>query len=365
MQTAAVLPTLGIGDALLMMIASQQLKLGGYCVTTFHHSLPELSSWFPGHELRSSSDSLDSFDLILVENDNSPKIKQLLSQYRSKLSIFYPTYSPSKHAPLSPQDRVFNEELPMADNVARSIASLLYCVRMENKNFDSARQSQIEAQWSERGEHSRMAMSDEEDRSGKVAASQNFYFSSEYSISLVSASKANGISPPVGLAHRSNKTQVVIHPTSRIPAKNWRPQGFFEVARKLKEKGFHPLFCVAPMEQQAWKIVEAQGFPLAQLSTLADLAKTLHKSGFVIGNDSLIGHLGSNLGIPTLIIANDEKRMRLWRPGWHPGRLVLPPSYLPNWKYIRLHWQQFIRPRDVLKSFDELVHTATADAVCV
>ena len=58
----------------------------------------------------------------------------------------------------------------------------VYRVRAKSKDFDSARQSQIEAQHSERGGHSRMAMSDEKDRSGKVAASQNLYFSPECGI---------------------------------------------------------------------------------------------------------------------------------------------------------------------------------------
>lgn len=309
MQTAAVLPALGIGDALLMMIASHQLKMKGYRVTTFHDGLPELSTWFPGHDLKLSPsletciETLAPFDLILVENDNSLKMRHLLEAFRPRLSIFYPTYSATKHAPLSKQDYVFDKDLPMADNIAKSMANIL---------------------------------------------------------DLPVPSKENGITPPLTLIHRMKKEQIIIHPTSRVSAKNWKAKGFLNIARKLKAKGFHPLFCVGPKERDDWKSVEEEGFVLAHLPTLAALAEVVYESGIVIGNDSLIGHLASNLGIPTLIIANDEKRMRLWRPGWQKGDLVLPPPYLPNWKFLRLReqkWKHFISASKVLREFDKLLCT--------
>lgn len=309
MQTAAVLPSLGIGDALLMMIASHQLKMQGYCVTTFHQALPELSAWFPGHDLQLLPPQekllgvLSSFDMILVQNDNSAQIRQLIDAYRPRLSIFYPTYSAGKHATLSSQDRVFDKDLPMTDNIAEAIASL---------------------------------------------------------IDLPSPSKQNGLTALPALAHRAKKQQVLLHPTSREAFKNWKSSGFLSIAHQLKERGFLPLFCVAPNERKDWKFVEERGFTLPHLPTLSALASLIYESGFVIGNDSSIVHLASNLKVPTLVISNDEKRMRLWRPGWLKGQLVLPPPYLPNWKFLRLKetkWQHFITPSKVLRSFDDLIRT--------
>ncbi len=300
MKTAAVLPALGIGDALLMMIASHQLKGAGYQVTTFHPALPELSSWFPGHELRPCIQELTPFDLIVVENDNSPKIKQWIETLRPRLSIFYPTYLSSKHSPLSIRDFAFDPNQSMADNIAEAVASLL---------------------------------------------------------DLPVPFKENGIVPLPGLVHRHKKEQILIHPTSRVPAKNWKAEKFIKLARRLKSKGFQPLFCVGPAELSEWKKIEGKGFEIAEAPTLSDLAKIVYESGYVIGNDSLVGHLGSNLCVPTLTIANEEKRMRLWRPGWQKGQLVLPPPYLPNWKFFRLReqkWQNFISVNRVLAAFDQL-----------
>lgn len=302
MQIAAVLPAAGIGDALLMMIASHQLKKKGYHVVTFHPALPQLSSWFPGHSFLSEPTTafLQTADLILIENDNSPKISKLHAQFPSQLSLFYPTYSSTKHLPLSCRDHVFDKKVPMAENIARATASLL---------------------------------------------------------SLSSFSKDNGITPLPTLLHRKHQKRVLFHPMSRERQKNWRPEGFLKVARILKKQGFEPIFCVSPEERHEWLQIIKEEFPLPELPTLSDLACLVYESGYVIGNDSLLGHLASNLQIPTLIIANDEKRMDLWRPDWLQGELVLPPRYLPNWKFLRLkekQWQRFISPRHVLHRFDVL-----------
>ncbi len=305
-KTAAVLPASGIGDALLMMIASYQLQQQGCQVTTFHPSLPELFSWFPGQIIqtppsdRELVEALVPYDLILIENDNSPRVKQIQAAFPSKTSIFYPTYRASKHPPLSPRDRIFDSQRPMAENIACAIASLL---------------------------------------------------------NVTPPSKENGLTPPASLAFRAHPKQVLLHPTSRVANKNWSAEGFLDVARQLKTKGFRPLFCVAPTEKQEWNCVEKEGFDLADIADLSALAALIYESGFLIGNDSLPGHLASNLGIPALIIANDVKRMALWQPGWLKAEVVLPPPYLPNWRWLRLrgdHWQRFISPGKVLGRFDKL-----------
>lgn len=295
MPTAAVIPALGIGDALLMMIASHQLQLHGYQVTTFHSQLPELSSWLPGHNLQSvyDDDLLESYDLLIVENNNSPMINRLIEKRRSRLSIFYPTYKAGKHAPLTPLDRRFDPHLSMAANISIAIASLLNAT----------------------------------------------------------PSKENGLVPPPCFTHHSYKNRVLIHPTSRVPAKNWKAEGFFKVAKEIAAQGLEPVFCVAPSELKEW---ENREIPLANASSLADLAGLIYESRFVIGNDSLPGHLASNLGIPTLIIADSEERMRLWRPDWLQGELVFPSRYLPKWKFLRMRWQQCITAAQVLKAFNRL-----------
>lgn len=288
----AILPSLGIGDALLMMIAAHHLHRLGHHVTLIHPQFSELASWFPFCSFLASSREhceLDSFEFIIAENDNAPIIKHWATTFRDHLSIFYPTYSLKKHGSLTSSDRAFNPQLPMAINIGRSIETL----------FPSG-----------------------------------------------SISYDNGITPPSSLTARKHPRRVLIHPTSREPAKNWLPSQFLKLASQLNKRGFDPHFCVTPAERSEWLV----DFPAPELPTLADFAAYVYESYALIGNDSLAGHLASNLNLPTLTIANDPERMRLWRPGWKKGVLVLPPQWLP-WKPNR--WQRTIPVRTVLRAFDK------------
>jgi len=309
-KKAAVLPAAGIGDALLMMIASARLLDLGYEVTTFHPALIQLQSWFPKHRF-ASAPSLEqfpgffsSYDLVIAENDNSQKIRTLIELRAQKkveyLSIFYPSYELHKHAPLDPLDQVFNSDLPMASNIAEASKNLLL---------------------------------------------------------LSYGSKENALLPPEELHHRRFIKQVVIHPTSSTASKNWSRDKFFSLAKQLHKRGYSPLFAVSKTERGAWLDAEAKGFILPLFDSLDQLARCVFESGFMIGNDSLVGHLASNLLVPTLIIADNVKRMNLWRPDWLPGRVVTPPSWIPNCKGLRWreqHWQTWISPSRVLKEFIKL-----------
>lgn len=301
-KTAAVIPAKGIGDGLLMMIASQQLREAGFLVTTFHPVLKELQDWFQGHvfETLPKIEECSAFDLIVAENDDSEKMKTLQETAQNNLSIFYPTFSSTKHFPLSSLDQVFDPLKPMADNIAEATARLL-------------QREEI--------------------------------------------SKENGITIPSGLIHRVYKKRILIHPTSSRFDKNWSSHKYIKIAHQLKKRGLQPVFTVDSKERNEWAFLIDLGFEVPEFKTLNKLAEYVYESGFMIGNDSLIGHLSSNLAIPTLIISDNRQRMHLWQPGWLPGKVITPPPWIPNLKFLRLrkkHWQKFITTSDVLASFDNL-----------
>ena len=302
-QKAAVIPSKGIGDALMMMISAHHLQKNGIEVTTFHPALHELRDWFPGQHFENefNFEKIQSFDLVIVENDNSSKIKKLLAAFEKKelkyLSIFYPSYLSIKHASLSSLDQVFDPHLTMVENISLATARLL----------------------------------------------------------SLPASKFNGIVFPFGLVHRLYKNRILIHPTSSQKEKNWHSSKYLKLAEKLKNKGFDPCFIVHEYERENWKNVLKLGFDLPHFPHLSDLAAFTYQSGYVIGNDSLLGHLASNLGIPNWIIANDYKRMQLWRPGWLEGKVITPPFWIPNFKFLRIkkkYWQHCITTHQVLSNFE-------------
>ena len=295
-RSAAVIPAKGIGDALLMMIASHHLLKAGYTVATFHPQLNQLKKWFPGHSFLSSlPENYSHFDLVLFQNDNSPRIQKLING-----SVFYPTYSAQKHGPLFALDQVFNADLPMADNIASAVANLLH---------------------------------------------------------LAGTSKDNGLLPPTELVLRKYDKRIVLHPSSTQEEKNWPKLKFLALAALLQKEGYDPVFAVSPEERKEWQDVLDSGLSLPFFPNLEALAAFIYESGYLIGNDSLLGHLASNMHLPTLIIANDEKRMRLWRPAWRQGAVITPSKWLPNFKPFRLrkaYWKQWISVQKVFQTFKQL-----------
>ncbi|MCB1106905.1 MAG: hypothetical protein KDK76_02285 [Chlamydiia bacterium] len=296
----AVICSKGIGDGLMMMVASHRLKLEGYDVTTFQDSLEELEEWFPGHHFakRSTIKTLDHFDLILLQNDNTPFSLNLIDRYREKIHVFYASYEENKHPPLNTKDRIFDRALPMVANIAQATASIL----------------------------------------GKPHPILE-----------------NGITIPSHLIYKKNNNRIVIHPTSTTAKRTYNREKFLKVAKKLEKEGYEIAFSLSPAEKERWGEIP---FQTPEFPTLSSLASYLYESKFLIGNESGTGHLASNLGIPTLIIASCPKQMALWRPGFLLGSIVTPPSYIPNFKLLRLRqnkWQTFISPRHVIKTFHQAI----------
>lgn len=294
---AAVICSQGIGDGLMMMVASHRLKLEGYEVTTFQDALHQLAPLFPGHTFstRRIPCELQEFDLIILQNDNTSFSRDIIQRYRSKLSIFYSSYDPHKHPPLIAIDRIFNRSRTMVDNIATSIASIL---------------GQVEP------------------------------------------IPSNGITMPGGLTHRKYPKRALIHPTSTSMKRTYSPSKFLTLATILAARGVEVVFCVSPQERPQWEHRLNDQFQLPNFPSLTELASYTYESALLIGNESGTGHLASNLGIPTIIIASCPKQMELWRPGFLQGEVITPSKYIPNIKGLRIrstYWQQWITPQQIAR----------------
>lgn len=307
-KKAAVICASGIGDGLLMMIAAHQLEKGGYEVTVFHDQKNSLSSLFKTSqfELHPPYDSLEKrvreFDLLLVENDHSKRAYALFSFRDEKklknIIFFFPTPSKKKRD----CDFLFNPKLPVASNIVKGCEKALY---------------------------------------------------------LKHVTKENGLSLPKEGSYRKYSNRIVIHPTSNDKKRNWRASQFLRLAKKLMQEGFSTAFALSPEEREEWLFVEKEGAFLPSFKSLAEVAHYIYESGTFIGNDSGLGHLASNLKIPTLTISGNPKRVRLWRPDWFIGEVVTLPFPLPNFKGIHLplrenFWQYFISVRRTLNAFHQL-----------
>lgn len=299
MKKVAIICAEGIGDGLIMLVGAHAFHQFGFQVILHHHILHQLSEWtepitFKKQPAFSEIDMLNHYDMILLQNDNSPKSKKIMQLVdREKLYIFYPSYEKNKHIALSENDFVCDQKKPIAMNLA-TFCSQILATKIDSTNL--------------------------------LRAPKKYFFKKE-------------------------SKRVVIHPTSTCNERTWYKKGFISLYHLLKKNQYHPVFVLGPKEKDYLK---NERVDYKVFENLSDLAGYLYESSYVIGNESGIVHLASSLGIPNLVISGHKKRIQLWRPGILLGKVLTPPSFIPNIKGFRLReekWQSFISSRKVFSLF--------------
>jgi len=311
LKKALIVTSPGLGDGLMMMVASERLRHHGYFVVTMNSHLIGLKDWFSSHhfipqaELENIESIASQFDLIVMQHDNTPKTKRFIDLFRAgrlrSLVIFYPSYDKNRHAPLTSWDVVFNQKRPMVENIAKAIAKLL--------------------------------------RSSEVSTN-------------------NGIVAPQHLRFRRFSRRIVLHPTASTEDRMWSTDGFTRFARWLRKKDFDPIFSLSKKEKETFDPNVLDEFFSPTIEKLSDLASLIYESGFVVGNESGIVHLASNLQIPNLVISGHFKRIQQWKPGWLQGVVITPSPLIPNIKGFRIreqYWKSFVFPFQVKQGFKKLL----------
>lgn len=278
-----------------MMNAANVLLAGGHTVTLLNDHLGSLQSWFPHVRIEKKNFDLSLFDTILFQHDNTKETAEMIQKYRAKAVVFYPTYNPKRHPPLEKKDAVASPSLPLA----------LSITEMTAKSFDCP----------------------------KVVG--------------------NAIIPKEGLLQHKHRKRILFHPTSSTPLRTWDIEKFIEVAIWVRRRGFTPTFCLSKQERAALLDKIPRDIEVPLIESLDDTATLIFESHFVIGNESGLVHLASNLGIPFLVISGNKKRMQQWQPGWKMGQIVTPRRLALNIKGLRLRdkkWQSFITANQVVKA---------------
>ncbi len=231
-KKVAIICSETISDGLMMMVATHRLSCEGAHVITYHDKLHELHDWFQGYtfspriQLENLDSELSKFDLVILQYDGSQYAKEiaksLSGQPRPMLSIFYPTYSKYTHPPLTPCDLVFDKQIPMVDNVALAVSSLLQA-RDHSKN--------------------------------------------------------NGLAAPSHLLHRRYKKRVAILPSPHIPKK------YDKIAEEVRKSGFDPIFISNDNISLGASIIYESGFFIGPESDLCHLASNLHIPTLVVSGN--------------------------------------------------------------------------------
>lgn len=92
---------------------------------------------------------------------------------------------------------------------------------------------------------------------------------------------------------------VIIHPGSGSPRKNWPLARFQAVAAELEAMGRRVCWCIGPAEEESGI---GQGLRTLRFESLVELGHALAASRLYIGNDSGITHLAAAVGCPTVAI---------------------------------------------------------------
>lgn len=165
---------------------------------------------------------------------------------------------------------------------------------------------------------------------------------------------ACGLTPLHPERWRQNRRRIVIHPTAGSAERYWSDAKFIALARRLCHEGYNVHFIVEEREAAAWQAAaKEQPFTVNHFESLQALGDFIHESGYLIGNDSGLGHLASALGVPTVTISHRPRNMLRWRPQWAPG-IIVPHLWLPLRAWRRKYWRFAVTVAAVRRSLRQL-----------
>lgn len=296
----AVFPCVGLGDALIAAVLSNNLARAGHEVDTFHALMPQMQPLFPYLPFLHKPEDmafLHDYDRLFFIYETKEwmlrRIDYALAHFPEKTTVLNPIATPNRDYRFWEQGR-FDGTRPFVDNLVD------YC---------------------------------------------------GWNLGIEEPVRDNGIVLPAAIERGKYPRRVILHPTSSRVGKNWTPKQFLALCRKLEKGGFEPVFILTAEEKGDWPSVEAPGF-----KDLTEVARFVAESGAMIGNDSGIGHLASCVGVPTLTVCRSKMVADFWRPSWAKGRVIVPPGWIPNLKGLRWRdkkWQHFVPVNRVFKEFLE------------
>lgn len=293
----AVFSCLGLGDGLITLILSHNLKRNGVEVTTFHPQLSQMQRWFPGLPIASfpKTEELAGFDRFFIFYEKTPWMHEILDfcikNYRDKTIVLNPLATTRRDYAFWEEGQ-FDGNLTFAENLVNFCKTVLH---------------------------------------------------------LKDVTKSNGLVIPDGVVSKRFPKRTIIHPMSSKGEKNWHKAKYILLAQELKKIGFDPQFALSPKERELWMEVNPPLF-----NTLDELATFVCESGHFVGNDSGVGHLSSCLGLSTVTICRNKRIARFWRPDWSQGTILYPPFFVPNLKFMRFrdkYWKNLISVRRVVTAF--------------
>lgn len=322
----AVVPALGLGDSLIYLLIALNLARGGYSVTLLSNHLVHLDAWLPDircipfpcpdetHRL------CDDYDLVITDCGGIVARMPQDAEWLAERFVFLGTlrvdaaYVKDHHA------RCFQRLGSEKAELLKPLSSCAGALRVIG-----------------------------DDRVTMVEQAVAFCRSR---LGLDQAEADIGFRLPEHLVARRYPLRVMIHPTSYNAKKNWPAEKYLSLARRLKARGYDPQFVLSPKERDEWAMLFEPEFTVPRLADTQKLAEYLYESGYVIGNDSGVGHLASALGVPVLTLFRKRRDGFCWRPGWGRNEVIRP---LLSMGALKMAWVFFLPVGRVERAFERLV----------
>lgn len=297
----------GLGDGINCLVLSNHLQLNGWQVDTYQNTIGSMQNWFPHlpvfpyPKIEELPQILSKYEwFFIVQNDTDEFVKTLIREAKKrnpeKVKVLY----------LYPSPNIVNEPY------------YLDCLTDPTKSI-----------------------------------AENMRIVCRKVLQLPTMTSGNGFIAPSGLIRNKYPNRIVIHSTSARPTRNWPKEKFVKLALHLQKKGYEVVFVPGKEHLHEWQDVQTKYF-----ANLDELSRYLYESGYLIGNDSGLGHLASALGIPTLTLCRRKAWAKMWAPSFHTNIVITPSSLIPNIRGLRLrdrHWKKFISVKKVFRGFQKLV----------
>ncbi|MEI6242020.1 MAG: glycosyltransferase family 9 protein [Chlamydiota bacterium] len=308
-MTIAIVSCPGLGDGLISLALANNFYINKKEVVLFHSgSFSELQPFFPYVSIRKFPSHLEeifSYEKIFVFYDFShPFIKTLIlegkKQFLEKIWVINASFSSRKGKQPYYEDAKFEPHLSMVQNMELFCSRILHLPKVTKEVF-----------W-------------------------KF---------------------PEDRAIQKNPKKVILHASGAKVEKRWPIEKFLLLYRLLESMGFAPLFVFSEKEKEEWNFLLKEKVAVRFFPTCEELAKEVSSAGYMIGNDSGVGHLASCFGLPTVSIFCHKRKSLLWRPGFCRGEVVYPSPGIPNISCFRLRdifWKRFISVSKVLRAFKKL-----------
>lgn len=155
-----------------------------------------------------------------------------------------------------------------------------------------------------------------------------------------------------------NAKKVLIHPSSSKLKKNWPPENYIALAKRLSSIGYQPIITVAPHERMQWQTLANEQIAVPLFKSISELAWFYQDASCLLGNDSGNAHLASAMGIPTLQIFGRWRNSPSWRAGWSKNKVITA-----NFPYnlSKHHWQSGLSVDRVYREFMAWVDALPSD----